>query len=99
MRFGAVLMLHHFILPEYADEVLARLDRVQHPGYYYKMAAAWTVAECCAKFPQAALDYLASPSCQLDGFTYRKAIQKALESYRVTPEDKARLRALKGSAR
>lgn len=74
---------------EYADMVCA----VKSEEYYLRMMAAWYFATALAKQYERVLPYIEEQ--RLDTWTHNKAIQKALESYRVTPEHKARLRALK----
>ncbi len=93
VRFGVVMLMDHFITDEYADTVLNEMDRVRHDGYYAKMAVAWTVAECIAKYRDKTFMYLQQD--KLDTFTHNKAIQKARESYRVSDEDKRLLLTMK----
>ena len=58
------------------------------------MGIAWAAATAYAKFPQKTYTYLTEWNT-LDDFTYNKAIQKMIESYRVPEEDKDMLRRLK----
>lgn len=85
-RVVAVLLMSHFLLPEYIDRVLAVMDILQYDGYYTRMGVAWCVATAYAKFPKEAAAYLADN--KLQDWTYNKAIQKMCESYRVREEDK-----------
>ena len=57
------------------------------------MMRAWYFATALAKQYEAALPYLEQG--RLDLWTHNKAIQKAIESYRVPEEHKQRLRQLK----
>ena len=93
LRFSCVMALDHFVTEEYLSRVLAALDAVRHDGYYVKMGVAWAVSSCMAHFPRQTIEYL--QSCHLDRETYRKAIQKSLESFRVSPKDKELLRAMR----
>lgn len=93
LRFACVMALDHFVTEEYLQRVLAALDRIRHDGYYAKMGVAWAVSACMAYFPRQTIEYL--QSCHLDRETYRKAIQKSLESFRVSPKDKELLRAMR----
>ena len=93
IRFGVVMLLDHFINETYLQQIFRWFDRIDHPGYYVKMAVAWNLATCYAKFPQETGDYLAH--CKLDDWTYNKAIQKMLESYRVDAAAKVVLRSQK----
>ena len=93
LRVMAVTMLSHFLTEEYIDRVLAVLDNTRCDAYYYKMGAAWAIATAMAKFPEKTFCFL--ENCRLDDWTYNKAIQKMIESYRVSDADKAVLRTMK----
>jgi 3-methyladenine DNA glycosylase AlkD len=95
IRFGVVMLLDHYIVPEYIDDVLAQLDQIQHPGYYVKMAVAWNLSVCYVRFPEKTMAYLEHN--KLDDWTYNKSIQKMIESFRISVEDKEKLKAMKRS--
>ena len=44
VRFGAVLLLDHFLTPAYAAEAIDQLAAVSHEGYYVKMAVGWALS-------------------------------------------------------
>lgn len=92
-RFMLVMMLDYFLLPEYLPRIFRIIDNIKSDLYYVNTATAWLVAEAFTKFRNETLEYLRSD--QLSTFTHNKAIQKARESRRVTPEDKSTLTALK----
>ena len=92
-RFGVVMLLDHYADKEYAPKALAALDAIQTDHYYVKMAIAWAVSVYFIKARDITRSWLANT--QLDAFTYNKALQKAIESYRVTSEDKSWLRTQK----
>lgn len=92
-RVVAVLLMSHFLVPEYIDRVLAVMDTLQYDGYYTKMGVAWCVATAYAKFPKETAAYLENN--KLRDWTYNKSIQKMCESYRVSDEDKAYWKARK----
>lgn len=92
-RVAAVLLMSHFLVPEYIDKVLAVMDNLQYDGYYTRMGVAWCVATAYAKFPKETAAYLADN--KLQDWTYNKAIQKMCESYRVGAEDKEYWKARK----
>lgn len=92
-RFVAVMLMDYFLTEEYIGRVFEVWDSLNHPGYYRKMGVAWGVATAYAKFPEETHAYLAEN--HLDDFTYNKAIQKMLESYRVSGEAKNLLRQMK----
>lgn len=93
LRFMFVMILDHFLLPDYLERIFNLLDTVKSDFYYVEMAKAWLVAELYAKFPAATFDYLQRD--QLSKFAHNKAIQKACESRRVGVADKQTLRGLK----
>ena len=93
LRVLAVMLLSHFLTDDYIDRVLEILDETRCEAYYYRMGAAWAVATAMAKYRDKTLAFLKTTA--LDDWTYNKAIQKMLESYRVSPEDKILLRAMK----
>lgn len=93
LRFGIVMLLNYYIDDKYIDQVLVHLDTAKHEGYYVKMAVAWALSICFVKYPEKTLDYLQHNT--LDDFTYNKALQKILESYRVDQETKALIRRMK----
>ena len=92
-RFGIVMILDHFITEDYIHEVLELLDEVSHDGYYVKMAVAWAISVCYVKFEKETMALLLDNA--LDDFTYNKSLQKITESFRVSKEDKARIRKMK----
>ena len=87
------MLMDHFLVPEYIGRVLAVYNSLKHEGYYCKMGVAWGIATAYAKFPQETQAFLLEN--ELDDYTYNKAIQKMLESYRVSAEDKEMLRGMK----
>lgn len=92
-RVAAVLMLSHFLVEDYIDDVLDEMNQLTNPGYYTKMGVAWCVATAFAKFPEKTMEFMKNNT--LDEWTYNKSIQKMLESYRVNDEDKQILRKMK----
>lgn len=93
VRFGVVMGMQIFIDESYVKAYLQKLDAITHEGYYVRMAVAWALSVCFVKFQELTLAYLQNNS--LDNFTYNKALQKIVESYRVSPEMKAIIRAMK----
>lgn len=93
VRFVAVILMQYFLTDDYIKKVLDIYDGIRHEGYYVKMAVAWGVSLCFIKYRNITLDYLLS--CNLDDFTYNKSIQKMIESFRVSGEDKQMLRSMK----
>lgn len=93
VRFGVILSMDYFITEEYLERLFTLYNQVHHEGYYVKMAVAWAVSVCFVKFPEQTMAYL--QSCQLNNWTYNKALQKIIESNRVDAEQKRIVRAMK----
>jgi 3-methyladenine DNA glycosylase AlkD len=93
IRFGVVMLLDYYIDEEYIERVVQCLDRINHEGYYVKMAVAWAVSICYVKLPEPTMTFLKGNS--LDDFTYNKVLQKITESYRVDQETKTIIRSMK----
>ncbi|MNP61916.1 hypothetical protein D3C76_1571480 [compost metagenome] len=90
------MLLNFFVDEEYIDEVLRLLNRIEHKGYYVKMAVAWAVSICFIKLPGQTMVLLRNNT--LDDFTFNKVLQKITESYRVDQETKMRIRGMKRKA-
>ena len=93
IRFAIGLLLQHFLDEEFKEEYLDKAASVRSDEYYVKMMVAWYFATALAKQYDAALPFIEEK--RLEKWTHNKAIQKAIESYRVTPEHKKYLRSLK----
>ena len=97
MRFAVVMMMDHYLEEPYVDRVISAMDAARSDGYYLRMAVAWCLATCLARFPDRTMDYLRGGN--LDDWTFLKTIQKALESYRIPDGTKAELRAMREARR
>lgn len=95
LRFGIVMLMDYYVMPQYIDRLLEIFDSIYHEGYYVKMAVAWALSVCLVKEWDKSLAYMESTENHLDDFTYKKAVQKSLESFRLTKEQKDRLRELR----
>lgn len=94
LRFAIVMLLDHFLTPDYLPRVLEVYSGVRHEDYYVKMAVAWGVSICFIKDRDRTLAFLQSGGLA-DDFTHNKAITKACESFRVSREDKVLLRQMR----
>ena len=92
VRFGLGMLMTHY-LDEAFDPAYLELAVVRSPEYYVRMMVAWFFATALAKQYSSTVPYLEQG--RLDPWTHNKTIQKATESYRITPEQKAALRKLK----
>lgn len=93
MRIAAVMLMTYYLTDEYIDEALDLIGKYENADYYYKMGAAWFIATALAKQTDKTLRFM--ETCAIDDFTYNKAISKAVESRRITPELKQRLKKMK----
>lgn len=94
-RVVAVMLMTYYLTDEYIDMSLEVLDSLKNEKYYCKMAVAWAIATAWAKQRDKTYAYMMDGKNTLDDWTYNKAIQKMLESYRVSDEDKVMLRKMK----
>ena len=93
VRVGVVLLLNYYIEDSYIDLVFDIINSINREDYYINMAIAWLVSVCFVKYRNKTFKYLNDN--KLNRFTYNKSIQKIIESYRVSLEDKEILRSMK----
>lgn len=93
IRFGIEMLMSHYLDEDFKPEYLDKVSAVSHEDYYVKMMAAWFFATALAKQYDATLPYIEKQV--LEPWTHNKSIQKAVESYRITDDQKAYLRTLK----
>lgn len=99
IRFAVVMLLDYYVDEEHLEVDLEILDQIKSEKYYVRMAVAWALSLCLVKFYDRTRKYLLSEGCSLDLFTYNKALQKAVESYRLTSEQKDEMRRMKRGER
>ena len=92
-RFGLEALMRHYLDNEFKEEYLNIAASVKSEEYYVKMMVAWFFATALAKQWDQAIPYIEQN--RLAPWTHNKTIQKAIESYRITPEQKEYLRTLK----
>lgn len=93
-RFAAVMLLSWYVDEAHIEETLRLLDQIKQPDYYASMAVAWAVSVCYVKFPEMTMRYLTEWNT-LEEKTYRRALQKILESSRADKEQKRQIRLLR----
>ena len=93
IRFGVVMLLDYYISEQYLEKILNIFENIKSDQYYAQMAVAWAISICLIKFYDRTIEYL--KKSKIDKFTYNKALQKAIESYRISDEQKAELRKMK----
>ena len=92
-RFGLRMLMNEFIDDDFKEEYLEVVANKRGEDYYLKMMVAWYFATALAKQYDATIKYFEDH--KLDDWVHKKAIQKAVESYRVTDEHKEYLKTLK----
>jgi 3-methyladenine DNA glycosylase AlkD len=93
VRFGIGMLMEHYLDEDFDPAYPEAVAVLRSEEYYVNMMIAWYFATALAKQYEAILPYIENR--RLDVWTHNKAIQKALESYRITPEQKAYLKTLK----
>ena len=93
IRFAIVMILDYYIEEEYLEEDFKVFEKIKHDDYYVKMAIAWAISICLIKYFDKTIKFISS--ADLDVWTYNKAIQKAIESYRISDYQKDFLRKMK----
>ena len=92
-RFGIRMLMNEFLGDDFKEEYLEWVASVKGEDYYIKMMVAWYFATALAKKYDETVPYIEQH--KLEDWTHKKAIQKAIESYRVSDEHKAYLKTLK----
>jgi 3-methyladenine DNA glycosylase AlkD len=93
IRFGIGMLMEHFLDGDFAPKYPEMVAGIRSDEYYVNMMIAWYFATALAKQYDAVLPYIEEN--RLDTWTHNKTIQKAIESYRVSPERKEYLRSRK----
>lgn len=92
IRFGIKALMDYFLDNAFDIKYPTRIAQINTDEYYVYMMTAWYFATALAKQYDAIIPFFETPA--LDKRTHNKAIQKARESYRITPEQKAYLKTL-----
>ena len=93
VRFGIGMLMSHFLDADFDPAYPGWVAAVRSEEYYVRMMAAWYFATALAKRYDDILPFIQER--RLDAWTHNRAIQKAVESRRITPEQKEYLRGLK----
>lgn len=92
-RFGMRMLMNEFLGDDFKKEYLKLVASKKGDDYYLKMMVAWYFATALAKQYDEAVKYIEER--KLDEWVHKKAIQKAVESYRVTDEHKEYLKSFR----
>lgn len=93
IRFGIEMLMSHYLDDDFRPEYLEKVAAVKHEDYYVKMMVAWFFATALAKQWETTVPYI--ENARLEKWTHNKSIQKAVESYRITDEQKTHLKSFK----
>ena len=93
IRFAVNCLMTYYLDEDFKSEYLEKVAKIESDEYYINMVRAWYFATALAKQYDATIKILEDNV--LDKWTHNKTIQKAVESYRITNEQKAVLKKLK----
>ena len=93
VRYGIRILMSYYLEDAFDLKYPERIAQIRSEEYYIRMMVAWYFATALAKQYDAILPFLTEH--RLDEWTHAKAIQKAVESYRINDEQKAFLRTLR----
>jgi len=93
LRFALVILLNYFVEQEYLKDIFKLSQEILNKKYYVYMANAWLISVCMVKFPNETICFFKDNT--LDKNTHNKAIQKSIESFRVSKENKLIIKKLK----
>ena len=93
VRFGIGMLMRYYLEDAFRMEYPEKVAQIRSEEYYVNMMRAWYFATALAKQYDKILPFIEKQ--KLDVWTHNKTIQKAIESYRITPEQKEYLRGLK----
>lgn len=93
IRFGISMLMRYYLEDAFQMVYPEKVAQIRSEEYYVNMMRAWYFATALAKQYDKILPFIEKQ--KLDVWTHNKTIQKAIESYRITPEQKEYLRGLK----
>ena len=93
IRYGIGVFMRLYLDDGFDIKYAEDIAKIRSKEYYVNMMKAWYIATALAKQYEAVLPVLEEK--QMDDWSHNKAIQKARESYRITPAQKEYLKTLK----
>ena len=93
VRFAVGMLMQHYLDNDFKSDYPKLVAAIKSDEYYINMMRAWYFAIALAKHYDAIIPYIEQK--KLDPWTHNKAIQKAVESYRITPEQKEYLKTFR----
>ncbi len=92
-RFGIGMLMQHYLDDAFDPAFPELVSKIRSDEYYVNMMTAWYFATALAKQYDSIVPFIENR--RLDVWTHNKTIQKAVESYRITPEQKEYLKSLR----
>ena len=93
IRFGVGMLMQYYLDDNFNEEYLKMVSKIKSNEYYVNMMIAWYFATALAKQYKSTINYIENK--KLDIWIHNKTIQKAVDSYRITEEQKEYLKSLK----
>jgi len=93
LRFGIGMLMEHFLDEDFDIIYPETVSNIRSDEYYVNMMIAWYFATALAKRYESVLTFIENRSLEI--WTHNKAIQKAVESYRISTDRKTYLKELK----
>lgn len=93
IRFGIRMLMQYYLDEKFKDKYLEWIISIKSNEYYVNMMIAWFFATALAKQYDSVIKVIEEK--KLDVWIHNKTIQKAVESYRITNEQKEYLKKLK----
>lgn len=93
IRFGIGMLMEHYLDENFDPAYPEKVARIRSEEYYVNMMIAWYFATALAKQYEQVIPFIENR--RLAVWTHNKTIQKAVESYRITSEQKEYLKSLK----
>lgn len=93
VRYAVKCLMNYYLGEDFNEEHLDKVKEVKLDDYYVKMMIAWYLATGLAKNYDSFIKAIEEK--EFDTFIHNKAIQKAVESYRVSEDHKIYLKTLK----
>lgn len=94
-RFSIVILLNYYINDEYIDFILNKILEIKSDYYYVKMAISWCLSICLIRHFDKTIEFMNTNKNNFDKWTYNKALQKGIESFRISKENKKILQNMK----
>ena len=93
IRFAVKMYMTYYLDENFNISYMTKISKVSSDEYYVNMMLSWYFATALAKQYETAIKFLEEK--KLSYWVHNKTIQKAIESYRITDEQKTYLKTLK----